>query len=634
MQRETKRQCLSLMLAVILASLMLSVFAVAATAQEVKADNQQKAAESAEAIQPPQEESAAINPPEIKEKTSYFGPAKLSWDTTVKYSNMFRVAERSAVLTSPVLNESNVNQDDGDNNFHRGLVQNRIDFLTEADLSFGKNFGFRGSAAAWWSPTYNQRTANTSPFTYNSVSANYRHFPEATKDLQFLQAELLDAFVHASFQIGNSNLSFRGGQYTQTWGQTLFFGRNGIAGAMAPVDLVKALSVPNVQFKELMRPVPQVGFNLQINRKVSIGAYYQYMWKANRMMSVGSYFGNGDIMGDGAERFAFGQDTWLYRRPDVDAKNAGQFGVQLQISAPHGWDLGFYGVQFHEKAPSIYVAPQICFGPPGTPACPFNLDPAYFDPTIGKFGSYGLAYHQNIKAFGMSASKTVGNFNYAAEVSGRVNQDLAGAIPIVFAPPVAWSNNKGALYPVGNTLHANFSALATLRPNFIAKDNSLVAEVAWNNLLSVTKNNGWWTVPFASGNCGTTTSVSQTDKAICNTATKNAMIFQVVYTPTYHQALPGVDLLVPVGFNFSPYGRSVLGPGFNTHHGGFFNIGAEVRYRDSNRFTVTYQRFLGEQIGSVDQSNLLSYGQSFGDRNYISFSIYRTFGLRASQKAK
>src|ERR1700712_926274 len=50
---------------------------------------------------------------------------KASWDTTVKYGVMGRVDGRS----SPLINQppATVNQDDGDRNFHRGLVSRRFD---------------------------------------------------------------------------------------------------------------------------------------------------------------------------------------------------------------------------------------------------------------------------------------------------------------------------------------------------------------------------------------------------------------------------------------------------------------------------------------------------------------------------
>jgi hypothetical protein len=106
-----------------------------------------------------------------------------------------------------------------------------------------------------------------------------------------------------------------------------------------------------------------------------------------------------------------------------------------------------------------------------------------------------------------------------------------------------------------------------------------------------------------------------------------------VYTPTYHQIRPGLDLSVPIGINFSPYGRSVLGPAFGTEHGGFFNAGLSLAYHNANRFTVTYQNFIGAQDGGVNAAGKFSYKQNYGDRDYLVFSIFRTFGLQASQKA-
>src|SRR5208337_4064002 len=110
---------------------------------------------------------------------------------------------------------------------------------------------------AWFDSLYNQRTANNSPMPYNALSSTNTHFPADTKDFQFLNAYLMDAFAYARIPVGNTTMNLRGGQFAQVWGQTLFFGSNGIAGAMAPVDIIKLLSEPNAQFKEIIRPVPQ-----------------------------------------------------------------------------------------------------------------------------------------------------------------------------------------------------------------------------------------------------------------------------------------------------------------------------------------------------------------------------------------
>ncbi len=90
-----------------------------------------------------------------------------------------------------------------------------------------------------------------------------------TKDTQRLHgrnAELLDAFAFGKVNIEDTTASFRVGRYALQWGESLFFGSNGVAAAMAPIDIVKAQSVPNTQFKELVRPVEQVSGQWQISR--------------------------------------------------------------------------------------------------------------------------------------------------------------------------------------------------------------------------------------------------------------------------------------------------------------------------------------------------------------------------------
>src|ERR1039458_7190677 len=79
----------------------------------------------------------------------------------------------------------------------------------------------------------------------------------------------MDAFFFARGHIGQRTVSFRVGQFSQFWGESLFFGNNGIAGGMAPIDVIKALSVPNWTFKELILPVPQVSIGFELAPNVS-----------------------------------------------------------------------------------------------------------------------------------------------------------------------------------------------------------------------------------------------------------------------------------------------------------------------------------------------------------------------------
>lgn len=538
---------------------------------------------------------------------------RFSWDNTVKYSNAFRVAGRSATLVDPAKNSTNVDQDDGDRNFKGGLISNRVDLLSEMDLVYG-NFGVRGSMAAWGDAKYNQRTSNNSPQTYNALSSSYQHFPSGTKDLQFMNAELLDAFLFGKVELGGTTLSFRGGQFTQQWGESLFFGNNGIAGGMSPIDVVKLLSVPNSQFKEIIRPVPQVSAQLQINSALSIGAYYQFMWQATRLPPVGSYFSTLDFFGDGSERLLWGPPLAqgagpqaFFHRKDLEPRDDGQFGVQLKAQPGHGWGLGFYAIQFHDKTPQIYIRPSVV----NTPVGPVVLDPATFNPIAGEIGTFYSVYHQNVRSYGMSATKTTGYINWAAEISGRTNMDLVSDAGLVIpGSGVRVDNNNHPLYAVGDSLHANLSALSTVPPNFIARESSLLAEVAWNRLLSITKNGA----------------------ALDPNCRKDAVGFRMIYEPFYRQVRPGIDLSFPFGFAFFPMGKSSVVSAFGPDRGGDFNIGVSLAYHDAWRATITYNQFYGTAASVLDPKQHFLFGQPFHDRNYVSFSLRRTFGLKASSK--
>lgn len=100
---------------------------------------------------------------------------KVRCDNTVKYSAATRLKEQSPVITA------DRNTDDGNRNFSRGLVSNRIDLLSELDATY-RNFGARLSGAAWYDTVYNRTNDNNSPATNNNISVPFNEFTEATRD--------------------------------------------------------------------------------------------------------------------------------------------------------------------------------------------------------------------------------------------------------------------------------------------------------------------------------------------------------------------------------------------------------------------------------------------------------------------
>jgi hypothetical protein len=184
--------------------------------------------------------------------------------------------------------------------------------------------------------------------------------------------KLLDAFVFGKGSVADIQGSFRAGKHTLLWGESLFFGANGIAGTQAPVDVVKLISVPNSQFKETVLPVAQVSGQIQFSSTLSVAAYYQFQWTQSRLLAVGSYFSTTDLLDFGGERILTapplvpqGRSAAFYRGVDQWASDRGQGGVAVRFRA-YETDFGFYAINWHSKSPQVYVKPSVLTPPSGS----------------------------------------------------------------------------------------------------------------------------------------------------------------------------------------------------------------------------------------------------------------------------
>jgi hypothetical protein len=379
------------------------------------------------------------------------------------------------------------------------------------------------------------------------------------------------------------------------WGETLFFGANGIANAQAPIDVIKAQSVPGTQFKELMRPVNQVSAQLQLTPRVALGAYYQFEWEKSRLPAAGSYFSGVDFFGDGGERMLvghaggpFAHAPAFFRGDDQEARNSGQGGLQLKFRLGEV-DYGVYAVRYHDKTPQIYLRPAA-----GMP----NF-------ATGRVGSYAMVYPEDVSAYGISATTSVGNVNLAGELSLRHNAPLNSDARVDVTGLA--DNQDRALYAVGNTLHLNLSALASLGPNFLAREADLMAEIAWNRVTRITRN----------------------EDAVNPNATRDATNLRVTYTPKYRQVFPGVDLSVPISVGYGLQGNSMAVGSFYGEHVGDVSIGVSGSYLDAWRFGLNYTHYFGPEGTFLeygpDGNPHGSYKQNLADRDFISFTLQRTF---------
>jgi hypothetical protein len=517
------------------------------------------------------------------------------WDNTIKYSAAWRLRSQDpSLLGGP-------NVDDGDRNFDKGLISNRLDLLTELDAVYAKRYGLRLSAAGWYDSVYNQ--ANDNPgfaggAIPNRASAAYNEFPEATRRLHGRKLETLDAFVFAGFDVGNARGTVRLGRHSLVWGDSLFFGGNAIAGGMNPVDVIKLVSVPNTQFKEAIRPVPQVSGQLQLTPGLSLGAYYQFRWQPNRLPAVGSYFSGIDTNPEGGEQLLLAGPGSPFaanapRLPDQRARNSGQGGVQLRFRSDET-DYGVYLIRFHERTHQQVTS--------------IGLAPAAAGGVIPGPIGYRLVYPEGITAFGASASRTFGDVNVAVEASIRRNQDLAsssGGVDTSFFGGPATDNHDNPAYPVGKTAHINLNALWTVPRTPLFSEATFLGEVAWNRVLSISKNAG----------------------AVDVNSTRDAVALRMQLEPLYRQVVPGLDLGVPIGIGYSPKGSrsQALGIAMPPEGGGDFSVGVNGTYLAVWKFSLAYTRFFGSKGTLLDDGNNFSYRQFLHDRDFVAMSLSRTF---------
>lgn len=527
------------------------------------------------------------------------GDVDIRLDTTVRLSEMARLFPYSDSVVA------NVNADDGDRNFAAGLVSNRLDLLSEFDVSDG-DFGIHASGAAWYDTVYHQRNNNNSPSTFNPVSVPNNEFTRATERLQGEDAELLDAFLYGNFDAFGIPVSMRVGRHTLLWGESLFFADNGISAGQAPIDAIKEVSEPGAPAKELFLPVGQVSEIVQLLPNLDFSFYYQFEWERTRLPASGSYLSDADFLDAGGERLIVEQGEYLYRGPDRAASGSGQFGAALHMTQGEV-DLGLYALRYNSKEPEILLTPGIVL----TSANKVIVtDPSIVNLAIGRVGDYELVFPNGIDAYGASVSFYAGDTTLAGEVSGRRNMplvsgfggiaggfsgDYGGAFAALPADR-AWYRRFVPVpterdFPVGDTLQAQFSSVTTIAPSRLWDGADLSAEIAMNELLDVTRD------PYD----------------LNPSRTKFAAALRTEFQPAYFQVLPNLDVSVPLELGLGLIGRSSI-DGSQNAGAGDIDIGLSFSYRAVWKAGLTFTHFVGG-----------ASKQPLADRDFVSFSVQRTF---------
>ena len=503
----------------------------------------------------------------------------IHWDNTFRYTLAQRLKGQNKDIVG------SVNNDDGDRNFDVGIVSSRLDLLTEADLVYKKDFGFRLSGALWYDPIYRMGLDNNSVGTSN-------HFENGKQAIGLNQytkrrfggpdGELLDAFVFGKFDAGDVPINVRAGRHTIYWGEAFFpgAGNNGISYAQSPIDMAKALAMPGVELKEIFRPLNQVSVQVQPTKELTIAGQYYLEWESNIFPETGSYLGMVDGLLNSGEAFLLPTGP-LFNGGDHRPSDARDWGLKVAYSPE--WlngTIGFHYRNFSDKMPQV----------------------------LADASGYHLDYKSNISLYGISFAKNILGVSVGSELSYRRNMPLTSQ----FLAPV------GAR---GDTMHAVVNFLTLLPKTPVSDAGSAILEFAYGRWNRVSDNPQFFT--GMNGYSGV------------DAATKDNSVVTVNLVPEWKQVLPGVDLAMPLNFSVGMHGNAATLTG-GTEGTGSYSAGLSFDVFAKYKIDLTYASFFGKvhpnAQGQILPPGLAEPGQGAADaiallrdRDLLSLTLKATF---------
>ncbi|MBI3523905.1 MAG: DUF1302 domain-containing protein [Betaproteobacteria bacterium] len=552
------------------------------------------------------------------------------WDNTLRYNYAYRVQEQNPnILASP-------NFDDGDRNFNKGTVANRIDLLSEFDFVYRKVNGFRVSAAAWYDNAYGQLD-NTSVASSNHMVGGAPALGLGDTARRFLKGpsgEILDAFVFGQTELGGRPLNLKVGRHTLVWGESLLSPLHGVNYGQSPLDFRKGLAVPGVEAKEVFLPRNAISAQLLATPELALAAQYFLEWKPIRIPEAGSYLGAFDMLLDGGESIIAGPGQRLLRGTDVKPKNSGDWGLSGRWSP--WWLEGTLGMYYRKTSdiqPQIHIQPgaaalpaAICnalgFTSLNASTCHINPSAASIPQILnGNVGQYYEIYPSNIDILGISLSKSVAGVSVGADLNYRRNMPL-NSDPVLILPAALAAMTPGAISAlptqgktggaVGDTWHGVVNLLGTVAKTQLFDTASWLAELQWNHWSKVTQ--------------GSDVFQGRDSYTGIDKVSKNFVGLSINFTPTWYQVYPGIDVQLPIAYSVGLSGTSAVASG-GWKDAGSFSIGVGADIDQKHRIDLSYVGYFGpfatNAMGQITSSRGIT--PLLKDRGFVSLTLKTTF---------
>ncbi|MFH0730681.1 MAG: DUF1302 domain-containing protein [Pseudomonadota bacterium] len=519
----------------------------------------------------------------------------IRWDNTFRYTLSQRVQSQN----NDILGDPNI--DDGDRNFDEGIVSNRLDLLSEADVVFKDTFGMRASGAFWYDAAY-EDIDNNSAFSSNHIgrdgqpSAGLSDYTDRVN--RGPSGELLDAFAFGKFNIADMPLNLKAGRHTIYWGESMLGngGAHGISYGQAPLDIGKALATPGIELKELFRPLNQISMQFQPLQELSIAAQYYLQWEAHRFPGPGSYFDFANVLGEGESLIAgfnpaTGQLVRYLNTGDVEPDQARDWGVSARWSPNWIGDgtFGFYYRNFSDKSAQIHISPVT--------------------------GTYNWAYPDDIDLFGISFAKQIFGFSVGSEVSYRQNMPLASTAAIIGPFPGATAASlpgDGDTFGArGDTWHGLINLLYLFNKMPIFDSASLLAEFTWCHWQRVSQHE-----ELFKGRSGYTAR---------DRVDKDYVGGSLNFTPTWFQVLTGVDLSMPLSVFTGLIGNAATNGG-GCKNSGSYGAGFSADINQRHKVELKYSGFFGDyDVTPTGLVTTAADSAALKDRGMITLTVKTSF---------
>ena len=504
------------------------------------------------------------------------------WDNTFRYNLGYRVTSPMDALLK------NANMDDGDRNFDKSIVTNRLDILSEMDVVYKGLFGARISAAGWYDNAYEgtlDNNVNLATYNHMENGVPTSGINDTTKFYhRGPNGEILDAFVFATFDVSGIPVNMRVGRAATMWGEALFSNTHAVGYAQIPLDLMKAASVPGVEVKELYRPLFNAYMQAQLLDNLSMAAQWMLQWEGNRYAETGSYFNNSDMLFWGGETLISGAVRYA-KAADVQPDGRGDWGLSFRYTPAYmsgAGSIGFYYRRTSDRGPVLHLNPVA--------------------------RTYYMAFADGIDIYGVSYSQRISSTSVGAEVSYRQNMPLNGTTAVAMVRP-----QEGQTFgPRGKTWHGLVNAVIPYNPPkwTTISFSAITAEFNWSHWDAVTQ--AW---NLFKGNPVYKALDRVTDHNVTGT---------VGFTPNWYQVISGWDLSIPVSYSVGLYGNSAVSGGGN-EHAGAYSVGVVMDGWSKYNLALKYSNNFGEyETGPTGALTVNNNAGALYDRGTLMFTFKMT----------